>query len=136
MVSAFPKATPAEAQDIWVVWRMRVDCEGCQHKTRRRRRLRTVYPCNGQSVIAYRGRWLTYLVLSLDMGATGAPAPAVVHVIVVSPPCAQRHPVAQAWEALFYPLQWPVLPYSWLSWNGVSSPALVWHIDPRPSDLG
>ena len=26
MGSAFPKATPAEAQDIWVVWLMSVDC--------------------------------------------------------------------------------------------------------------
>ena len=23
------KATHAEAQDIWVVWRMSVDCQGC-----------------------------------------------------------------------------------------------------------
>ena len=35
MISAFPKATPAELWDIWVFWCMSVDCQGCQERTRR-----------------------------------------------------------------------------------------------------
>ena len=30
MISAFPKATLAESQDIWAFWRMSVDCQDCQ----------------------------------------------------------------------------------------------------------
>ena len=88
MISAFPKATPTELQDIRVFWRMSVDCQDCHDRTRRhrhRRRLRTVYPlqCSLAHVIACRGRWLVYRVVSHEKGAASAPGPVVVFAIAV-----------------------------------------------------